>query len=251
MKKVLVMDCSLRNGYTKAYTDEIIKKISNDYEIKLLSIKDKKINECVGCCACLISGSKYCPSKEDDVKEILDDMIEADGIIFLVPNYSFQVPGKVKILLDRLAYVFHRPRFFNKVFMPIVVQGVYNGRKICKYLNEVLEFWGARIVKGTGLQGGVYIKEIEKEIHEDKNVKKINNAVSLFNNEMSETKPKKPKMLHTILFYMRRSSMIHTDNYILPADKQYFLDQGWDKSVYFYPVKLGFIRNIIRKMFDK
>ncbi len=32
--------------------------------------------------------------------------------------------------LDRLGFVFHRPRFFGKAFTSIVAQGIYGGGKI-------------------------------------------------------------------------------------------------------------------------
>jgi multimeric flavodoxin WrbA len=40
----------------------------------------------------------------------------------------------MKTFLDRLGFVFHRPRFHGKAFTGIVVQGIYGGAKIEKYL---------------------------------------------------------------------------------------------------------------------
>ncbi|MCK7489884.1 MAG: hypothetical protein MZU79_06380 [Anaerotruncus sp.] len=38
----------------------------------------------------------------------------SDGVVFASPNLSFQVSGMMKVFLDRLGFVFHRPRFFGK-----------------------------------------------------------------------------------------------------------------------------------------
>jgi multimeric flavodoxin WrbA len=248
MKKVLVMDCSYRNGYTKAYADELIKRISSKYEVELINLKDKNISECRGCGMCLTIDK--CPLKEeDDSLEILDKMMSSDGIIYITPNYSLQVPGKLKMLLDRLAFVFHRPRLFNRVFMPIVVQGIFGGDKICSYMNEVFSYWGTITVKGTVLQGGVYTKEIDMDIHNEKNFIKFEKAIKIFNNEMDKENPKRASIFQTMLFYLRRSAMNKAAD-IFTADRQYFIDNGWDKSTYYYPVKLGLIRNIIRIIFD-
>jgi hypothetical protein len=43
----------------------------------------------------------------------------------------------MKIFLDRLGFVFHRPRFFGKAFTSIVAQGIYGGNKIVGYLDFV------------------------------------------------------------------------------------------------------------------
>lgn len=53
------------------------------------------------------------------------------GVVFATPNYSLNVSGIMKTFLDRLAFVFHRPRFFGRAFMGVVVQGIYGGRGFC------------------------------------------------------------------------------------------------------------------------
>jgi multimeric flavodoxin WrbA len=55
----------------------------------------------------------------------------------------------MKIFLDRLGFVFHRPRFFGKTFTSIVVQGIYGGPKIVEYLDFVGDGLGFNVVKGS------------------------------------------------------------------------------------------------------
>jgi multimeric flavodoxin WrbA len=41
-------------------------------------------------------------------------MMKSDGVVFASPNYSFHVSAIMTTFLDRLGFVFHRPRFFGK-----------------------------------------------------------------------------------------------------------------------------------------
>jgi hypothetical protein len=57
----------------------------------------------------------------------------------------------MKVFLDRLGFIFHRPRFFGKTFTSIVAQGVYGGDKISEYFNFIGKSLGFNIVKGCCL----------------------------------------------------------------------------------------------------
>src|SRR5690606_17742680 len=69
--------------------------------------------------------------------------------VFACPNYSFHVSAMMKIFLDRLGFVFHRPRFFGKAFTSIVTQGIYGGDSIVDYLDFVGNGLGFNTVKGS------------------------------------------------------------------------------------------------------
>ena len=53
---------------------------------------------------------------------LIEKMMASDGIVFASPNYSFHVSATMKMFLDRLGFVFHRPRFFGKTFTSIIAQ---------------------------------------------------------------------------------------------------------------------------------
>jgi acyl-coenzyme A synthetase/AMP-(fatty) acid ligase len=55
----------------------------------------------------------------------------------------------MKSFLDRLAFVFHRPRFFGKTFTAIVTQGIFGGGSIRKYLEDTGESFGFHVTKGS------------------------------------------------------------------------------------------------------
>ena len=63
-------------------------------------------------------------------------MMASDGVVFATPNYSFHVSGLMKLFVDRLAFNFHRPRFFGKTCTSIVTQGIAGGGKIVEIWNS-------------------------------------------------------------------------------------------------------------------
>ena len=89
--------------------------------------------------------------------------MESDGVVFTTPNYAFQVSAIMKIFLDRLACIFHRPCFFGKTFTSLVAQGVYGGDKIVSYLDFVGEGLGFNTVKGSCFTALEPMTEKEKQ----------------------------------------------------------------------------------------
>ena len=76
-------------------------------------------------------------------------MTRSDGVVLASPVYSFQVSAHMKAFLDRLGFMFHRPRFHGKACTSIVVEGIYGGRAVVKYLDFVGAGLGFNVVKGS------------------------------------------------------------------------------------------------------
>ena len=54
--------------------------------------KELSLATCIGCHSCLFYGEKKCPLP-DDVEEIQNKMLAADGLVFVSPVYVLQVIG--------------------------------------------------------------------------------------------------------------------------------------------------------------
>lgn len=98
-----------------------------------------------GCLSCFNRGEEFCAFR-DDRDVLIGKIMGSDGVVFATPNYSFNVSGMMKIFLDRLGFLFHRPSFFGKAFTGIVAQGIYGGEKIVKYLDFVGNGLGFNVV---------------------------------------------------------------------------------------------------------
>ena len=249
MKKVLIIDASCRNGLTAEAAMQINNLISEITTVDLVKLRKYDIMRCKGCCNCLSIGSSSCPLKDDDVKIIAEKLEQADGVIFVVPNYSLSVPGILKDLFDRLAYIFHRPRLFGRICLPIIVQGVYGGKNVAKYINEVMEFWGMNVVKGAVLTGGIYPKKALSNNVIEKNNLLTKKAVESFLKVLHHDKARSPSLFRLMIFRITRTSMKYFDE-VLEPDKKYFETNGWFYSDYYYEVKLNPFKKVIGKYFD-
>jgi len=65
---------------------------------ELYRIADKDIKPCDGCGACFSTGE--CPIK-DDMQELCEKMLEADGIVFGTPVYFYNMTAQGKAVIDR------------------------------------------------------------------------------------------------------------------------------------------------------
>ena len=83
---------------TKSFIDGISGRA--DTECDEILVRDKSIGTCIGCFGCWNKTPGVCVIK-DDMKEVLDKILWADIIIWSFGLYYFNVPGKMKMLIDR------------------------------------------------------------------------------------------------------------------------------------------------------
>jgi multimeric flavodoxin WrbA len=100
MKILGIAGSPRNNGNTEQLVREALKVCAGKgAETELISLAGKKIIFCDNCDAC--AGRKNPCPKDDDIKEILDAMAGADGIIIGSPTYFGGVSGQLKTLFDR------------------------------------------------------------------------------------------------------------------------------------------------------
>lgn len=109
--KVIGIGASMRQGSnTLEYIKHGLATLEEKgIETELISLRDKKIVNCVGCYSC-VKKAKCMPNgkdPEDDFAEILEKMKEADGIILGSPVYLSSVAPQMMALLSRATFVAH------------------------------------------------------------------------------------------------------------------------------------------------
>jgi len=215
-----------------------------DVECEIVALSDYQVGTCRGCKVCIVKGEEFCPLR-DDRDVLIEKMMSSDGVVFASPNLSFQVSGLMKVFLDRLGFVFHRPRFFGKVFTSIVAQGFYGGGKIVSYLDFVGRGWGFNTVKGTCFTALEPMKKNEKQ--------KMDAALARQSRQFYEklVNPEYPVPSFFWLMAFRGGRM----NVRLECDESYrdytyYRDKGWLESDYFYPVRLGILKKAAGRLFD-
>jgi len=171
--------------------------------------------------------------------------MSSDGVVFATPNYSYQVSAIMKMFLDRLGFVFHRPRFFGKTFTSIVAQGIYGGSKIVKYLDFVGMGLGFNVVKGSCTTALDPMNEKERQ--------KIDTIAAeqskRFHARLSQTAYPVPTLFKLWGFRAARTSIrLMLDE--TSRDFTYYREKGWFEAGYFYPVRLNMFKKTAGSLAD-
>ena len=246
MKKVTAFVGTARKKHTYEAVRQFLDNLQalGDFECEMVMLGDHKIGTCSGCKTCFEKGEEFCPMK-DDRDLLIGKMMSSDGVVFATPNYSFQVSAVMKIFLDRLGFVCHRPRFFGKTFTSIAVQGIYGGGKIIKYLNFLAKTLGFNTVKGSC--------HTAFEPMTEKNKRKRDMTLAKHSRRFYERLMKPPlpapALFDLMAFRMGRTSIKNLLGE-RSCDFRYYRDKGWFESGFYYPTRLGPLMNVAGSFFE-
>ncbi len=243
MKKVTAFVGSARKKNTYNSVKEFLHRLESfgGVETEIVCLHDYRIDTCTGCKLCMDKGEELCPLK-DDRDMLLEKIACSDGVILASPNYAFQVSGMMKNFLDRIGgFNLHRPRFFGKAFTNIVVQGIYGGDKIVKYLDFVGNGLGFTTAKGVCLTALEPMSEYERG--------KIEKAIRSFYETLHQPTYPVPSILKLMIFRLSRTSMKITLNEKY-RDYAYYQEKGWFESDYYYETSLNIFKKMLGRLFD-
>ncbi len=246
VKKVTAFVGAARKGYTYKATREFLDQLeaAGGIETEVVRLSEYHLEPCRGCKVCFAKGEEFCPLK-DDRDALIAKMKAADGVVFASPNYSFQVSALMKLFLDRLGYVCHRPQFHGRAFTSIVVQGFFGGDKILKYFDLMGTALGFDVVKGTCSTALVPMTEKERQERDAALAKQAKR----FRAQLAKGAPHVPGLLELVLFRMGRNS-VRIELNEKDADYKYYVERGWFDSAYFYPTRLGPVKKSIGRLAD-
>lgn len=121
--KIVGLSCSPRkNGNTVTLLELALKGAQQEgAEVELYSVSGKTIEPCDACGVCQEKGECHI---KDDMQELYDKLLEADGIIFGTPIYMHCMVAQTKTVIDRL-FALGRPgrSLANKVGGVVVTCG--------------------------------------------------------------------------------------------------------------------------------
>lgn len=72
--------------------------------VERINISDLKVHPCVACMKCRRTGE--CMLPHDDAHRVAELLRQANSVIVAMPVYWASMPGTLKVLLDRLVYLF-------------------------------------------------------------------------------------------------------------------------------------------------
>ena len=244
MKRVTAFIGTQTKRHTYEAVQEFEKRLRElgDVEFEYVFLSDYTIDFCRGCKLCFDRGEEFCPLK-DDRDVLLQKMEESDGVIFATPNYAFHVSGRMKNFLDRIAFVYHRPRYFGRACTAIVTQGIFGGGAIAKYL------CGAGGNMGFHASKGCVVNTLDPmtENRTRQMAEKVSKAAVRFHRELNRPTPS-PSLMKLVIFRLSRNGIKSAD----PAfkDHQYFGEMGWYESDYYHPTSLDPVKKLVGNVAD-
>ena len=121
--KILVINGSPRdNGSNTMILTNAFLKGTGYTNIDVVSVAKSNIKGCIGCFSCWAKTPGKCVIK-DDMRDILNKIIEADVVVWSFPLYYFSLPGDLKNLIDRQL----------PLALPEMEQGAENGDHPSRY----------------------------------------------------------------------------------------------------------------------
>jgi multimeric flavodoxin WrbA len=140
-KCVVAVNGSPRKGYTQKLVKDVAALLeSHHIRTTVLSLADYRIDDCAGCETC-VRKTTWC-IQEDDTREVLSKLLEADGVILASPVFVMHVTGKLKSLIDKTASWVHRPPMVGKPALLISTTQGAGLKEVLGYLKQVAIQWG-------------------------------------------------------------------------------------------------------------
>lgn len=235
---VLMGSPHTRDGYAIIRNIQAILERYGEAELDVIGCKDADVEECRGCELCMQKGERYCPIK-DGLPDIVRRMERADALIFASPVYAMQVTASFKRIVDRLAWLFHRPSLVGKPALTLVTTGGGGITNTARFLKMTAVGWGCRVVGHITVISSFYFDRqgpnyfFDRSYH-DATDKTIARQTERLARAVLSEKPAKPGYYDLYMFQGLRSK-----TFTSVADKAYWEAKGWMDSDYYYPVRLG------------
>ena len=103
--KILILSGSPRKGgNTELLVEAFAKGAAKYHLVEIVSVRDVKVNPCLGCNACFKSLNNTCAQK-DDMAVIYEKVSQADMLVIASPVYFYGISAQLKAIIDR----FHNP----------------------------------------------------------------------------------------------------------------------------------------------
>jgi len=117
-------------------------------DITFVDICGLEIRYCTACGTCYAKGECI---YNDDFPELLEKMLEADGIVLGSPNYINSVTAQLKTMFDRMADSIHCQYFTGKYGCAVSTAGGSMADEVAEYMNKTLLSLGATTVGKVGV----------------------------------------------------------------------------------------------------
>ena len=103
MNILIISGSPRKGGNTELLVDAFAKGAAAHHHVEIVSVRDYKVNPCLGCDACFKTNG-VCAQK-DDMTILYEKMSQADMLVIVSPVYFYGISAQLKAVIDR----FHNP----------------------------------------------------------------------------------------------------------------------------------------------
>ena len=234
--KVIIFYGSPRKGNTYAATQILKNEMMTCGEIEFVEhfLPNDLPEFCKGCFLCLSESEQLCPHSKYTLP-ILENLLDADALIFTTPVYVLQTTGAVKAFFDHYSWMFivHRahPKMFEKKAFVLSTTVGAGTKAAMKTIITNLKFWGINKIYSAGFAMRAIDWETVNPKRREKFERKIKKFARRFFRETASGKKHSPYLLTRLMFYIRRGmlkkDMDSQSDESAVADLRHWQEQGW------------------------
>ena len=149
---------------------------------------------------------------------IIQKMIEADGIIFQSPVYVNIISSQMKIFMERVSYLSHRPQFYGKPAIVMAVCGGFGADQANEYMTGIFSSFGFNIAAHPELRVAKK-SETESSFNHQQTTQAVDTLISTIEAGILP----KPTTTQVVMFYIYKMlSELQKEYY--EADYEFYKD---------------------------
>lgn len=100
-----------------------------DEDVSLLQLEDLALNE--------LNGSHYSSPKPAKIEKAIHDLLHADGLVVVCPEYNGSMPGILKLFIDQMKYP---ESFENRPVCFVGLGGRFGGLRPVEHLQQIFGY---------------------------------------------------------------------------------------------------------------
>lgn len=227
--KILTIVTSLRPDGNTARVVELIEAqlaaaatgSGHDLTLDRLNLADVDLCPCRGCRVCFDLGEGSCPL-EDNVPAITARIRSADGILLASPIYVDDVNGAAKTLIDRHAFICHRPELANTCWALVTTVAASPASHALRTMATAVRTWGGTIAAQANFETGALMPQ--DEIATRYATRAADVAHKLVS-AIADQRYRRPSFFNLMTFRIQQIAWAEADRD--SVDYAYWRDRGW------------------------
>jgi multimeric flavodoxin WrbA len=233
--KVLMLNGSNRKKNTYNVLVQIGQVLKEHaVETEILNLFDYEIKDCAGC-------DEFCVERtgchvKDGLPEIMQKILDSDGVVFSSPVYRDGVTSKFKAFADRTNAWSHRPETVGKPMICVTTTTVTGIKETEKFFDS--------FITGLGARKGAFISRTAKNIDKPVQQKELSEFISLL---QKDKKDYRPGMDEIIMFEVQKVLALKSSG----ETKKFWEEKKWLNRWYYYDCKMGLLKKGFSRMMFK